>query len=133
MAGFSQYTQQKLIDHLLKTAAFTVPTNIYVALYTTPPTDTGGGTEESGTGYSRVVCNSWNAATAATPSVATNSGIVSYGNAGGSNWATVSGFGLFDTVSGGNLLGWATVTTPKTINSGDAVSFAAGAIQVTLD
>lgn len=133
MAGLSQYAQQKLLDHMLKTASFTQPTNIYVALFTAAPSDTGGGTEVSGVNYARVVCNAWDAATAASPSVAQNTGAINFATPGAGGWGTVTHFALFDQSSGGNLLGWAALGTSKTINAGDTVSFAAGALDVTMD
>jgi hypothetical protein len=132
MAGFSQYTQQKLLDHLLKTAAFTQPTDIYVALYSAAPSDTGGGTELSGNGYARVQHNSWNAASAASPSVADNNGEVSFPTATGA-WSEATHFGLFDASTAGNLLGWGQLTTPKTAGAGDVLRFASGELDVTLD
>ena len=133
MAGFSQYLQQKVLDHVLKTAVYTPPTNIYVALFTAAPSDTGGGTEVTGGSYARVACNAWDAATAASPSLAQNTGAVNFATPS-AGWGLVTHFALFDAISGGtNLLGWGALGTPKTINSGDAVSFSAGALDVTQD
>jgi hypothetical protein len=44
MAGFTTYLQQKVLDHVRGKTSFTMPT-AYVALFTTNPTDAGGGTE----------------------------------------------------------------------------------------
>jgi hypothetical protein len=133
MAGFSRYLQQELLDHFLKTGAYTPPTHVYVALFTAAPSDTGGGTECTGTGYVRVICDVWNAATAASPSVADNTGIIDFGSAGAGDWGTITHLGLFDALTGVNLLGWVALTTPKTINNGDPVTFPAGALDVSLD
>ena len=48
MAGFSDYLEDKVLDHGFGGTAYTAPTTLYVALYTVAPTDTGGGTEVSG-------------------------------------------------------------------------------------
>jgi len=133
MAGFSRYLQQELLDHVLKTEAYTQPTHVYVALMTATPSDTGGGTECAGTGYARVICDAWNAATAASPSVADNTSIIDFGTAGGADWGTVTHLALYDALTGGNLLGWVALTISKTINNGDPVTFPAGALDVTLD
>jgi hypothetical protein len=133
MAGFSRYLQQKVLDHVLKTAAYTQPTHVYVGLFTAAPSDTGGGTECAGTGYARIICDAWNAATAASPSLADNTGIINFGNAGAGDWGTITHLGVFDALTGVNLLGWVALTTPKTINSGDPVTFPAGALDITLD
>jgi hypothetical protein len=48
-------------------------------------------------------------------------------------WGTVTHFGLFDAASGGNLWIWDALTTPQAIASGGpAASFAAGALQITI-
>ena len=62
MAGsFSDYLENALLDHVLGTTSYSQPT-IYVALYTTAPTDAGGGTEVSGGSYARVAVSAWDAA-----------------------------------------------------------------------
>ena len=63
MGSLSDYAEGKLLDHVLKVAAFTVPTNIYIALSTADPLDDGSGlTEPSGGAYARVLCNTWDTA-----------------------------------------------------------------------
>jgi hypothetical protein len=133
MAGFTQYLQKKQLDHVLKTASFTQPTNIYVGLYSAAPSDTGGGTELSGNAYARVLCNAWNAATSASPSVADNTAAITFPTATPSGWSQATHFGVFDDPSAGNLLGWAALTTPKTAGAGDTLRFAAGELDITLD
>ena len=53
MSGFSDYLEDKVLDHVFGGNAYTAPTTLYVALYTVAPSDTGGGTEVSGGGYAR--------------------------------------------------------------------------------
>ena len=54
MAGnLSDYLENKLIDHFLGTTSYTMPTPVYVALYTVTPSDAGGGTEATGGSYAR--------------------------------------------------------------------------------
>ena len=53
MSGFSDYLEDKVLDHVFGGNAFTAPTTLYVALYTVAPSDTGGGTEVSGGAYAR--------------------------------------------------------------------------------
>ena len=48
MSGFSDYLEDKVLDHVFGGNAYTAPTTLYVALYTVAPSDTGGGTEVSG-------------------------------------------------------------------------------------
>jgi len=129
MAGLSDYLENKLLDHVLKTAAYTVPTNIYVALFTAAPTDAGGGTEVSGSGYARTVMNAWDIAAAG---ASANTNAITFPEATGSQ-GTITHFALFDASTLGNMLGWAALTASKAVGTGDTVSFAAGDLDVTLD
>lgn len=103
----------------------------YVALFTTAPTDAGGGTEVSGGGYARVAtAGVWAAASGTSIS---NSAVITFG-APTANWGVVTHVGIYDAATAGNLLGSGALTAAKTINNGDAApSFAAGALSMTLD
>jgi hypothetical protein len=127
MAGSkSDYLENEILDHILKTAAYTQATNIYVALYTAAPTDAGGGTELSGNAYGRIVKNTWDAASGGATE---NTGAITFNQATG-DWGTVVAFGLLDNSTGGNLLYWGDLTANKAVNSGDTAEFADGAIDI---
>lgn len=128
MAGFSDYLENKLLNYIFSKTAYTAPDK-YVALFTAAPSDAGGGTEVSGNGYARKLHNTWSTATVAQTS---NSGAVTFDAATGS-WGTVTHFGIFDAITGGNLLGWGILGTSKAVSLGDVVSFADSALAVTLD
>ena len=53
MAEFSNFMENKIIDHMLRNQAYTPPATVYVALYTSDPTDADTGTEVSGGSYAR--------------------------------------------------------------------------------
>lgn len=53
MSSFSDYLENKVLDHVYRNVAYTAPTGTYLALYTVAPTDAGGGTEVTGGGYAR--------------------------------------------------------------------------------
>lgn len=128
MAGsFSDYLENKVLDHIFTATGFTRP-NTYVALYTTAPTDSGGGTEVSGGSYARVQVTAWNAASGGATA---NTNAVTFPQAT-ANWGTVVAIGILDNSSGGNLLAWGDLAASKAINSGDTAEFAAGAIDITL-
>ena len=57
MSELSNYLEQKLLDHIYNEVAYSVPTTIYVALYTDDPTDADVGTEVTGGSYARVLVN----------------------------------------------------------------------------
>lgn len=128
MAGsFSDYAENKLVDHALGTTTFTKPTAVYVALFTAAPTDAGGGTEVSGGSYARVVATF----SAASGGVASNSGTINFGTASAS-WGTLVAVGIFDASTAGNMIAWADLAANKTVASGDAFQIDASSLSVTL-
>jgi hypothetical protein len=144
MSSFSDYLENKLTDLIFRAQSFTAPANIYVSLHTASPTDAGGGTEVTGGSYARVQIvtslANWSGTQSAGSTVASsgtggassNNGAVTF-PAPTANWGSITHFGIWDAASGGNLLVHAALTTPKTVNNGDAApSFAAGALTNTL-
>lgn len=130
MAGFTDYTEDLVLDWLLTSGTATRPTAWYVALYTVAPTDTGGGTEVSGTDYARTAVTF--SVSGTSPATAANSAAVEFPEAGGS-WGTVVAAGIFDASSAGNLLAYANLTTSKAVDTGDVLRFNTSALTVTLD
>ena len=131
MAGFSDYLEDKVLDHVFGGVAYTAPTTLYVALYTVAPTDTGGGTEvtTTGTAYARQTATFTVSGT--NPTTATNSAAIEYPTAT-ANYGTVVAVGILDASSAGNLLAYANLTTSKTVSSGDVFRFDAGDLDITL-
>ena len=145
MSAISDYLENKIIDWLLRGQTFTPPTTVYVGLLTAAPSDAGGGTEVSGGSYARVAVASslsnWagsqsagsTAASTGTGGTTSNNAAVTF-PAPTANWGVVTHFGVYDASAAGNLLFYAALTTPKTINNGDAApSFAAGALTFQID
>ena len=54
MSSFSDYTENLVLNWLFTTNSATRPTAWFVGLFTAAPSDSGGGTEVSGSGYARV-------------------------------------------------------------------------------
>ncbi len=131
MAGLTTYAQQKLLDHLVGKTSFTMPST-WVGLFTATPSDAGGGTECTGGSYARksTAGTDWTAASGTTTS---NAVAITFVTPTGSWGGTATHFGLFDAATVGNLLGWAALTTPQAIGTGNTVSFAIGALVITLD
>ena len=129
MAALSDHAEELLLNWLMTTGTATRPTNWYVALFTLAPSDSGGGTEVSGSGYAR---QSVTFAAASSPGGTTsNTGAVSFTASGGS-FSTVTHIGIFDAASGGNLLWHGAMTASKTIADGDTLEFSIGNIDLTL-
>jgi hypothetical protein len=126
MAGFSNYLENKVVGHVFGGAAYTAPSTLYVALYTSAPSDTGGGTEVSGGAYARQT-----AAFTISADTASNTSAIEYPTAT-ADYGTVVAVGVFDASSSGNLLAYGNLTTSKTVSTGDVFRFNAGAIDITV-
>lgn len=155
MAAMTDFLENKLIDFLFRgqalgitgasAAAGSGPTSLYLALYTSNPTDSTAGTEVSGGSYARVAVSStlanWagtqaaasTSASSGTSGTTSNNGTITF-PAPTANWGTITGFGILDASTGGNLLLYGALTTSKTVNNGDsAPSFAAAALTFQID
>jgi hypothetical protein len=128
VAGFSDYYENKVIDHMLRNQAFTPPSTVYVGLYTAAPTDAGGGTEVSGGSYARQAVTLAAASAGATQ----NSADITFPTAT-ADWGTIVAAGLFDAVSAGNLLAWNNLTASKTVANGDTFKITAGSLTISVD
>jgi hypothetical protein len=129
MAGsFTDYLEDKILKHVFTNTAYTSPTTIYVGLFTVAPTDVGGGTEISGSGYAR---KSAAFTVSGTGTLATNSAAIEFDAATGS-WGTIVAIAVFDALTTGNMLAWADLTTSKAIASGDILRIPVGDLDITL-
>jgi hypothetical protein len=127
MSEMSNYLENALINVTLRNTAYTSPTTIYVALFTTDPTDAGTGTQVSGGSYART------AVTFGAPSdgVSLSNADCTFPQATAS-WGTVAFIGLFDALTVGNMLYYTPLTVSKTIDTGDIFKIASGSLSVTL-
>lgn len=127
MAAKSDFLENELLDHVLRNSSYTPPTTVYIGLYTTAPTDAGGGTEVSGGSYARQSV----AFNAASGGATANTSDINFPVAT-ANWGTIVAVGLFDASTAGNLLYWNTITSVP-INDTEQLRFLAGEIDVTED
>lgn len=145
MAAFTDYAENKIIDAVFRAQALGAPATFYVALFTTTPTDAGGGVEVSGGSYARIAVTSSLANWAGTQSAGSttvstgtsgttsNNGVITFA-APTANWGTINGAALMDALTGGNMWTYGNLTTPKTVNNGDAApSFAISAFSFQVD
>lgn len=130
MTGFSNYAENKVLNHMLRGdtggTAFTQPSLVYLSLHTADPTDTGAGAEVSGGSYARKLLTFGNATTG----TASNTNTGTFSNMPTCN---VTHGAIWDAVSGGNMLFAGPFGATISFNSGDSATFAAAAIAVTLD
>jgi len=127
MAGnLTNYLENKLLDHFLGTTAYTMPSPVYVALFTVAPTDTGGGTEVTGGSYARQTATF----TAASGGATSNNSNIDFT---GMPAATTVAIALFDNLTSGNMLVHGTLTTNKTTDAGDTLRIATGDLDISID
>lgn len=142
--ALSDYLENKLTDHVFRGTPYTAPSTIYVELYTSACSDSTRGTEVSGGSYARasLAANTTNwagtqsagstAASSGTGGTTSNNVAVSFATPS-AGWGTVTHIGLSDASTAGNLLVCTALTTAKTINSGDTVSFPIGSLTFQID
>lgn len=123
----SNYIEDALLNHLLRNTAHTPTGNVYLALYSVEPGESGGGTELSGGGYTRMQCPSFTIE----GSSATNSAEIQFPIAT-SNWSAPMYMGIIDASSGGNLLFYGELTNPVTVNANDTFKISTGSLVIAL-
>ena len=128
MAEFTDFMENKIIDHMLRAQAYTPPATVYVALFTSAPSDAGGGTEVSGGAYARQAVT----LDAAAGGASSNSADITFPQAT-ADWGTVTHLALMDALTGGNMLMHSPLDASKTVNNGDTFKFEAGDLDVTVD
>jgi len=125
--SFSNYLETEVLDHVFGGNAYTAPSTLYLALFTTDNTDTGGGTEVSGGAYARQTV-----AFTVSGNTASNSADVEFPTAT-ANYGTVVAVAVMDASTGGNQLAYAGLSSDKTIETGDVFRVPAGDLDITLD
>lgn len=133
MGSFTDFLENELLDHVWGAAAYSAPATLYVALSTTTIADDGTNmTEPSGGSYARVaVTNNATNWPAASGGAKANGTAITFPTAT-AGWGAIVDFAILDDPSAGNMLAYGTLTTGKTIDSGDTASFAIGDLDITL-
>lgn len=140
--SLSDYFENNVIDYSFRAQTWTIAANFHVGLSTAACSDSSVGTEVSGGSYARVsyarsLANWAGTQSAGSTTASSGTGGVTSNNAAinfatpSAGWGTVTHFFISDASSGGNIILCQALTTSKTINSGDTVSFPIAAITVT--
>lgn len=131
MSSFSDYLENKVLDHVFGATAYSAPGTLYVGLFTAAPTDAGGGTEVTGGSYARAsVTNNTSNFPNASGGAKSNGNAITFATAT-ADWGTVVAAGIFDAGTSGNLIAWCTVTS-QSVPSGVTASIPAGDLDITL-
>ncbi len=140
MACMSRYLENKILDHIFNGITYNAqPINLYLALFTTAPSDdTGSGAVEvvtsGGTAYARKSTAAADWADSPSTGLITNANSISMVQAG-NTWGTVVAIGLYDSAIGGsnNLLFWGNISPTKQIGIGDIATFPVAGITIDID
>ena len=127
----TKYASSKLTNHLLGKASFTMPTNVYLVLFTADPTTTGAFTNEvpASRGYARQAMTAV-MATATAGGYSVSGSDVTLGLCTTADWGEITHIGLADssTLGAGNLLTYQAlaVDQKRTIKLGDTWGLPSG-------
>lgn len=127
MTDFSDYSEDKILNVLFRGASHTGAGTLYLALFTAAPTDAGGGTECSYSGYARQTI----AFGAPSGGAIANTGTSTFPAAAGST-QTVVAFAVFDASTSGNMLIWKTLSSSIAYAVGDIPIFQPGGVTFTV-
>lgn len=100
---------------------------VYLALYSSGPTEGGSATELSGSGYARS-----SVAFSVTSGTATNTANVTIGPAT-ADWTTATGWGIVDQSSAGNILYAGNFAVPQTVRNTRSLTFETGKITISIN
>ena len=134
MSAASNYLENKVLDHVLKVAAYTQPANLFLGLFVNTSGSTAANLESgvltdevSGGAYARKAV----AFGAAASGTSANNATVTF-DAATASWGTVTHVAVLDAVTGGNVLFWGAVTVAKTIDANDTFQVTSGNLTITL-
>jgi hypothetical protein len=136
--GISQYAMHLLVDHINGKTSFTMPVTVAMTLCTANPASTSTGASQAETvytGYARqtLAGTAFNAATTATPAVATNASTITFPNCTATG-STLLGFTLCDsaTIGAGNMLWFGSLTSTVISTTQTPPTVAAGALSLSM-
>jgi hypothetical protein len=134
MPAFSDYLENTLVNATLRGGTYTGG-GVFVALFKSDPTDAGTGAELTDSGYVRQRAHT----------TVASDGFTVPSNGSTSNarnlifpaivqvQVAITHWGIFDAQTNGNLLYYAPMLNPKTLDPTDVLSFPIGSLIVTLD
>jgi len=130
--GSSTYLSQAIINAVLVTPTFPSTVTLYLALFSSDPTDDNvTANEVAGAWYARQATGGW-AAPSGSANSTSNSNQIQFPAVTGSS-VTVSHWGIYSALTSGNLIYSGVFTTSKTFNVGDVAVVGAAQLVITVD
>ncbi|WP_339271750.1 hypothetical protein NYE54_09320 [Paenibacillus sp. FSL K6-1330] len=143
--NMSNYLAAALLNQVFRNAAYTRPTKLYLALYISNPTGADTGQEVTGGGYVRQEVTfgaptienytiyhptTGQQVTVSKQTIKNSADVVM--PTATADWGQVSHIGIRDAATGGNLLYFGALETPRSILSNDIFKMLTGQIVCTL-
>ena len=126
--SFTNFLETEILDHVFAGASYTAPGTKYLALFTAiADGEAGSVTELSGNAYARQ-----SVAFTTSGNTTSNNAAVEFPTAT-ANYGTVTHVGVYDAQTSGNLMAYATLSSSKTIDTGDVFRVPSGDLDITLN
>lgn len=134
MGAFTNYGQSAVVNHTMGQSAMTMPTSIYLALFTADPTETGSQTNEVANAFAYVRLDITSYFGADSNGVLTNDTLIEMATATGL-WGDITHIGLMDSGvhNGGNMIYTSALVAGITIDNTDVFDFKIGKLTITVD
>jgi hypothetical protein len=139
MAGASDFTENNVLQALLRGVEFPLPTKTYLSLHTSDPGDSGTGevsttswaayVRRAAEGDAGTIGDGW---TTPTTGLSTNLKQVLYPAMNGASAITITHFGLWDSVTDGNFLCGAILNTSRALLPGDVFVFDVSSLTIQM-
>lgn len=138
MSAASNYTEENVINALLRGVAFPLPSKTYVSLHTASPGEAGGNEVTTGAfpAYVRkeaeaggLIGSGWSAPV---DGLTRNAKQLVYPSHNGAASILVTHWAVYDAATGGNLLFYAPLATNRDLQVGDVFVFDVNALTVTM-
>lgn len=130
--SMSNYLEAAILNAVFRNTPFTSPTTVYLALYTSDPTEADSGTEVTGGAYARRPVTFTVPTQVNNKATISNSAEIQFAEAT-ANWGTVTHVGLRSAATGGNLLYYGPVSNARSILANDQLRFKVGELILDLD
>lgn len=132
----SNAISDELYDHVLRNAAYTSPTNVYLAMFTSTATtgELDANTQTNEVANSNAYVRLALSVTAPSDGAGSNSGDHTFAAASGGNWGTLRFIAIVDSIShnGGAVLCYTQLDSDVVINDGNTLQFNGGDLDIQI-
>ncbi len=131
--AITNHMANRILDYNFGSTSYTVPPILYIGLSTTALSSSGGGyTEPSGAGYARVAyANNKTNFSISSNGLLTNLVSVIF-NESTASWGTVTYVFISDAASGGNILYYEALNTPRAVATNTTIMFSPNALSISM-